>query len=122
MSTYTAEPAVEEEKAPRSSKPVASDASPTRKDDKRAEAEERQRLANLRKPIQKRIDVLEKELAKLTSARDALDAWLASESAYAAENAPTLGDKTRERGELAAKVDALEEEWMEKQEAMQWVR
>ena len=51
-----------------------------------------------------------------------LDAWLASEAAYAAENAPSLGDKTRERGEIAAKVDALEEEWMEKQEAMQWVR
>ena len=103
-------------------KPAGGDSAPSRKDDKRAEAEERQRLANLRKPIQKRIDAIEKELAKLTGARDALDVWLASEAAYAAENAPSLGDKTRERGELAAKVDALEEEWMEKQEAMQWVR
>jgi ATP-binding cassette subfamily F protein 3 len=95
---------------------------PPRKDDKRAEAEERQRLATLRRPMQKRIDAIEKELAKFTSARDVLDAWLASEAAYAAENAPTLGDKTRERGELAAKIAALEEEWMEKQDEMQWVR
>jgi ATP-binding cassette, subfamily F, member 3 len=95
---------------------------PTRKDDKRVEAEERQRLATLRKPIQKRIDVIEKDLAKLTAARDALDAWLASEAAYAAENASSLGDKTRERGELAARIEALETEWMEKQDEMQWVR
>ena len=103
-------------------RPVNGDAAPSRKDDKRAEAEERQRLANLRRPLQKRIDAIEKELAKHTSARDVLDAWLASEAAYAAENAPTLGDKTRERGELASKIAVLEEEWMEKQEEMQWVR
>jgi ATP-binding cassette subfamily F protein 3 len=103
-------------------RPANSDASPTRKDDKRAEAEERQRLATLRKPLQKRIDAIEKELSKHTTARDALDAWLASDEAYAAENAPTLGDKTRERGELASKIAVLEEEWMEKQEEMQWVR
>jgi hypothetical protein len=30
--------------------------------------------------------------------------------------------KTRERGVLAAKVETLETEWMEKQEEMQWVR
>ena len=103
-------------------RPAQLDAAPSRKDDKRAEAEERQRLANLRKPIQKRIDAIEKELAKLTGDRDALDAWLASEAAYAPEHAPSLGDKARERGELAARVDALEAEWLEKQEAMQWVR
>ncbi|HPG62873.1 MAG TPA: ATP-binding cassette domain-containing protein [Casimicrobium sp.] len=101
---------------------VAASVTPPRKDDKRAEAEERQRLATLRRPMQKRIDAIEKELAKFTSARDVLDAWLASEAAYAAENAPTLGDKTRERGELAAKIALLEEEWMEKQDEMQWVR
>ena len=66
--------------------------------------------------------MIEKELSKHTTARDAFDAWLASDEAYAAENAPTLGDKTRERGELASKIAVLEEEWMEKQEEMQWVR
>jgi ATP-binding cassette, subfamily F, member 3 len=90
--------------------------------EKREDAEERQRLANLRRPLQKRIDIIEKELAKATASRDALDAWLASEAAYGADNAPTLGDKTRERGELAAKVEALETEWMAKQDELQWVR
>jgi ATP-binding cassette, subfamily F, member 3 len=103
-------------------KPANADAAPSRKDDKRAEAEERQRLTKLRKPIQSRIDNIEKELAKLTSSRDSLDQWLASEAAYSAENSATLGDKTRERGELAAKIEALETEWMEKQEELQWVR
>ncbi len=94
----------------------------TKQEDKRADAEERQRLATARRPLQKRIDSIEKELAKFTATRDQLDAWLASELAYAAEEASTLGDKTRQRGELAAKIALLEEEWMQKQEEMQWVR
>lgn len=104
------------------SKSAKSDEALSKKDEKRSEAEERQRLTKLRKPIQSRIEIIEKELAKVTKQRDELDAWLASEIAYAAENAPTLGEKTKTRGELAAKIDALETEWMEKQEAMQWVR
>ena len=95
---------------------------PTKQNDKREDAEERARLATARRPLQKRIEVIEKELAKATAARDVLDAWLASEAAYAVESAPLLGDKTRERGVLAAKVETLETEWMEKQEEMQWVR
>jgi ATP-binding cassette subfamily F protein 3 len=98
-----------------------SDDTPSKKDEKRNEAEERQRLAKLRKPLQSRIDNIEKELAKLTKQRDDLDAWLASEMAYAVENAPTLGEKIKTRGELASKIDALEIEWMEKQEEMQWI-
>ncbi len=94
----------------------------TKADDKRVDAEERQRLATVRRPMQKRIDSIEKELAKFTATRDSLDAWLASELAYAAAEASTLGDKTRQRGELAAKIALLEEEWMQKQEEMQWVR
>ena len=94
----------------------------TRQEDKRVDAEERQRLATARRPMQKRIDSIEKELAKFTATRDQLDAWLASELAYAAEEASRLGEKTRQRGELAAKIALLEEEWMQKQEEMQWVR
>ena len=93
---------------------------PSRKVDKRVEAEERQRLANAKKPAQKRIDAIEKEIARLTGTRDTLDAWLASEAAYSADSATMLGDKTRQRGEIAAKIAALEDEWMEKNEAMQW--
>ncbi|TAG01647.1 MAG: ATP-binding cassette domain-containing protein [Betaproteobacteria bacterium] len=93
-----------------------------KKPDRREDAEERQRLANLRRPLQKRIDAIEKELGKLTLSRDALDAWLASEAAYAPENAADLGTKTRERGELAAKIAVIETEWMEKQDELQWVR
>ena len=98
---------------------AATDA-PSRKVDKRAEAEERQRLANAKKPAQKRVDAIEKEIARLTGTRDTLDAWLASEAAYSADSATLLGDKTRQRGEIAAKIAVLEDEWMEKNEAMQW--
>ena len=104
-------------------KPVGTKAgaeTPSRKVDKRAEAEERQRLANARKPTQKRVDAIEKEIARLSGTRDTLDAWLASEAAYSAETAVMLGEKTRQRGEVAAKISALEDEWMEKNEEMQW--
>ncbi len=56
----------------------------------------------------------------MSGTRDTLDAWLASEAAYSADSATMLGDKTRQRGEIAAKISALEDEWMEKNEAMQW--
>ena len=92
----------------------------SRKGDKRAEAEERQRLANAKKPMQKRVDAIEKEIARLTGTRDTLDAWLASEAAYSADSATMLGDKTRQRGEIAAQISTLEDEWMEKNEEMQW--
>ncbi len=101
---------------------VIAEAAATKKPDRREDAEERQRLANARRPLQKRIDAIEKELGKLTLSRDALDAWLASEAAYAPENANDLGAKTRERGELAAKIELIEAEWMEKQDELQWVR
>ena len=70
--------------------------------------------------MQKRVDAIEKEIARLSGTRDTLDAWLASEAAYSAETAVMLGDKTRQRGEIAARIAALEDEWMEKNEEMQW--
>jgi ATP-binding cassette, subfamily F, member 3 len=109
-------------KAAKEEKTEPTTVTPTKQTDKREDAEERARLATARRPLQKRIEAIEKELAKATTARDVLDAWLASEAAYAAESAPLLGDKTRERGVLAAKVETLETEWMAKQEEMQWVR
>jgi len=109
-------------KATKTGKVVEEAPALSKQEDKRADAEERQRLATARRPLQKRIDSIEKELAKFTATRDQLDAWLASELAYAAEETATLGDKTRQRGELAAKIALLEEEWMQKQEEMQWVR
>ncbi len=99
----------------------AIDAAPSRKDERRAEAQERQRLATQRKPIQKRIDAIERELAKLTARRDEIDAWLASEAAYAQGSGEALAAQTRERGELAARIEALETEWLELGEQLQWV-
>ena len=40
-------------------------------------------------------------------------------AAYSAETAVMLGEKTRQRGEVATKIATLEDEWMEKNEAMQ---
>ena len=99
----------------------ATSATPTRKGDKRSEAQERQRVADLRRPLQKRIVVIEKELATLTAKRDTLDAWLGSEEAYSPQHAGSVGDKTRERSELTTQIETLETEWMEKQEAVEWV-
>ena len=99
--------------------PAAAAASPSRRDERRAEAEERQRVATLRRPLQRRIEAIERELATLCAERDRIDAWLADEAAYAAEEASELAARTRRRGELARRIEALENDWLAAHEELQ---
>ncbi len=95
---------------------------PVRKEDRRAEANERVRLANLKKPIQKRIDECERKLAKVQKEKDLVSAWLASEAAYAPEERDTLALQVRQDGELGESIAELENEWLELADQLQWVR
>ncbi len=83
-----------------------------RKAQKRAEAEARQRLADAKKPFEKRIAALEKELAALQPEKASLDAWLASEEAYAEAMREQLAERSRRHGEVAARIAQLEEDWL----------
>lgn len=92
-----------------------------RKEQKRAEAEERQRLSALKKPLEKRINWLETELAKLNDKKSAIDSQLADPSIYEQVNKDKLKKLLGDQVECARLLNALEEEWLEKQDELEKV-
>jgi ATP-binding cassette, subfamily F, member 3 len=85
---------------------------PDRRAQKRAQAEARQRLADAKKPFEKRIAAIEEEIARLQPEKEALDAWLASGEAYGEAMRAELAEKSRRHGEIAALIAQLEEDWL----------
>ena len=83
-----------------------------RKAQKRAEAEVRQKLAEAKKPFEKRIAGIERELAVLLPEKESLDAWLASGEAYGDGMRAELAERSRRHGEVAARIAQLEEDWL----------
>ena len=90
-----------------------------RKSQKRAEAQARQKLADARKPFEKRILAIERELAKIQPEKESLDAWLASGEAYGEAMREELAERTRRHGELASRIAQLEEDWLWASAAME---
>ena len=91
----------------------------SRKDERRAEAEARQRLAGARKPFEKRLAAIEAELAPLAAEAKEAEAWLANAEAYEEPNRERLQEMLRRRGELASRIAQLEEDWLWNQAAME---
>jgi ATP-binding cassette, subfamily F, member 3 len=92
-----------------------------RKAERRNQAEARQRLAEQRKPIEKRIAQIEKKMTPLQADKAALDAWLASEAAYTPSEKTKLAQSVKRQGEVTQLLEALEEEWLIAQEALEAV-
>jgi ATP-binding cassette subfamily F protein 3 len=86
-----------------------------RKDLRKQEAEERQRLASARKPLQSQLQKVEKELAPVSTELRELDSKLADPSFYHEGDAAEVAAVLKRRGELALKVEALEERWLQLQ-------
>jgi len=97
------------------------DAGGNRKEQRRLEAQERQRLAELRKPLQREIATLEKRLEKLNAEKARLDALLADESTYKDANKALLTDSLRLQAETKARLEEIEAEWLEKQATLEQV-
>lgn len=95
--------------------PSTASSSPDRKQQKRLEAENRQRLSTLRKPIEAKLAKVEKEMDALAREISALDQKIADpdfySDAFRADRATTM---TR-HGELSKRHSALEEQWLELQ-------
>ncbi|EEG09006.1 ATP-binding cassette domain-containing protein [Pseudogulbenkiania ferrooxidans] len=103
-------------------RPSAGDAqSVNRKEQKRQEAEERQRLSALKKPLLAKLGKLEKELEKLSGEKAELDAFLASEEAYQDGNKAKLADSIKRQGEVSARLAEVEEEWLLLQDELEGV-
>jgi ATP-binding cassette subfamily F protein 3 len=90
-----------------------------RKARKREEAQARQRLSEARKPLLARQAALEKEMEALGREKDALDAWLAGEAAYAEDARDTLKERIARQGELTWQLARLETEWLDNAEALE---
>ncbi|KUE86868.1 ABC transporter [Cupriavidus necator] len=92
-----------------------------RKDQRRAEADERQRLSALRKPLTKELEKVEKRMAVLQTAKEEIDQFMADESSYAEANKTRLMEMLKRQGEVNGELETLEEKWLELQEQIEQI-
>lgn len=85
------------------------------KDKKRIDAENRQRLA----PLRKEVVALEKQLDKLTRKKDDLETLLGDEALYTEDNKSKLKELLLQQAELSKSTAQIEEQWMEKAEELE---
>jgi len=86
--------------------------------DRRAERQRRAEQRRLLQPLKRRVDALEGEIAEVETQLQAVDAELAGGALYDDADKGRLESVMQRRGELAKRRDALEETWMEAQEAL----
>jgi ATP-binding cassette subfamily F protein 3 len=91
------------------------DGTAVRKAQKRAEALERQRLADLRRPLQRKLAEVEAQMQSLGMAKRDLETWLASADAYAESNKEQLLAMLERQGDLTWQLARAEEQWLELQ-------
>jgi ATP-binding cassette subfamily F protein 3 len=90
-----------------------------RKEQKRLEAEARQRLSTRRKPIETRIKRLEELMDRLNTRKTSLDAQLADAAIYADARKEALKQALFEQAQVTKELDDLEAEWLEQQAALE---
>jgi ATP-binding cassette subfamily F protein 3 len=98
---------------------TASESREDRQERRRLEAEERQRLSVLRKPIESRIKRLDEQMAKLNARKSEVDARLADPAIYEDANKEELKTLILDQAYLAKELEQLETEWLEQQEALE---
>ncbi|MFA5598557.1 MAG: ATP-binding cassette domain-containing protein [Pusillimonas sp.] len=90
-----------------------------RKTQKRLDAEERQRLSTLRKPLLKQVESLEKKMATARARLDSLNALIADPDFYSDERRDERVKALAEHGELGKTLEQLEEDWLMAQEELE---
>jgi len=91
----------------------------TRREQKRLEAERRNRLAVKRRPLQQRIDAVEKTLERLNAARVGLETVLTDPTIYDDANKAKLKELLLRQGRLSQELEQAEEEWLGLQEQLE---
>jgi ATP-binding cassette subfamily F protein 3 len=90
-----------------------------RQERRRLEAEERQRLSSLKKPIESRIKRLDEQMAKLNARKTEVDAKLADPSIYDDAKKEELKALILDQAYLAKELEQLETEWLAQQDALE---
>ncbi|NHQ85283.1 ATP-binding cassette domain-containing protein [Iodobacter sp. HSC-16F04] len=93
-----------------------------RKAQKKLEADARQRNAVLRKPVEKKLAKVEKDMAVLTAEMQKVVALLAEESLYLPARAAELKTAREKETELKNKIDPLEALWLEISDELEAMR
>ena len=89
-----------------------------RKAQKRQEAQARQQLAQQRKPLIAALTRSERELAALNTEKTQLEHTLADSTLYAPEQKSTLQKILERQGEICARLQEVEVQWLEQQMAL----
>ncbi len=90
-----------------------------KKDQKKQDAEQRQRIATLKKPIENKIKRLEEQIAKRNEQKAEVDAKLAESSVYEAANKAKLKTLMADQAFYKKDLATLEAEWLELQEQLE---
>jgi ATP-binding cassette subfamily F protein 3 len=100
---------------------AALDDSVNRKEQRRQEAETRQRLGHLKKPLQQKIAKIEKEMDALNAEKSTLDAFVADPASYEAAQKSKLTESIRRQAEVQSRLEALEADWLEAHEELEQI-
>jgi ATP-binding cassette subfamily F protein 3 len=87
-----------------------------RKEQKRIEAQERQRLSSLRKPMDKRLQAIEKQMSELQTQNASFEQTLTDTGIYEAERKADLKSVLEQQSRCRVLLEQLEEEWLQLQE------
>ncbi|MES2018861.1 MAG: ATP-binding cassette domain-containing protein [Pseudomonadota bacterium] len=90
-----------------------------KKDQKKQDAEQRQRMATLKKPIENKIKHLEVQIAKRNEQKSDVDAKLGEASVYEAANKARLKTLLADQSFYKKDLATLEAEWLELQEQLE---
>ncbi|MFA9219395.1 MAG: hypothetical protein ACEQSK_20135, partial [Sphingomonadaceae bacterium] len=99
--------------------PVAAAPTVNSKDQKRQAAEDRQRLATLRKPLEQKIKRLDEQIAKRSAQKADVDAALGEPSIYDAANKAKLKQLLTDQAFYTKDLGQLEGEWLELNEQLE---
>ncbi|MBP6346007.1 MAG: ATP-binding cassette domain-containing protein, partial [Neisseriaceae bacterium] len=102
--------------------PAASGDQVSRKDIKRKEAQLRQALSSQTKPYLNKIAKAEKDMDQLGTQQAQLEAFLASEDAYAPEQKDTLQKNLAELAQIKSQLASIEADWLTWQEAVEQIK
>ena len=90
-----------------------------RREHKRREAQDRQRIAAARKPVESRLKRLDESLAKLNARKAAIDAQLADPAIYGGAGKEALKALILDQAYVARELAGIEAEWLEQQQRLE---
>jgi len=92
-----------------------------RNEQRRIGAQQRQHLAQLRKPLLRELARQEQELEALTAEKTHLDTVLADADTYAESNKVLLAESLKRHAQVAVRLESVETQWMETQAQLEQI-